>query len=209
MRLLAGLYEPRHGHFAVDGVVQLGLRSLGGAATLISQEADVFEATVRENIAFDMPCDAAAMHLAVRTSAFDEVLATMPLGLDTPISERGFNLSGGQRQRLCLARGVLAAHDSSIVLLDEPTSALDPITEARVHERLDAGFPDACIVASVHRMGLLAHFDRVVLMDAGRVVDSGSVPELANRQPLFAAMLRGQTEPAPRAPVALAAAAAV
>jgi ABC-type multidrug transport system fused ATPase/permease subunit len=127
----------------------------------------------------------------MRTSAFDEVLRTLPQGLDTPINERGFNLSGGQRQRLCLARGVLAARDSSLLLLDEPTSALDPLTEARVHDMLDGAFPDACIVASVHRMALLSHFDRVVLMAGGRIVDSGTVRELVARQPMFRAMANG------------------
>jgi ABC-type multidrug transport system fused ATPase/permease subunit len=121
----------------------------------------------------------------------------LPDGLATPISERGFNLSGGQRQRLALARGVLAAKaggGSSIVLLDEPTSALDPVTEARIHRRMDAEFPRATIVASVHRMSLLAHFDRVVLMVAGRVVDSGSVADLLERQPHFRQLYQGARE---------------
>jgi ABC-type bacteriocin/lantibiotic exporter with double-glycine peptidase domain len=117
------------------------------------------------------------------------VLAQLPQGLDTPMSERGFNLSGGQRQRLALARGVLAARESSLLLLDEPTSALDALTERTVHARLDAAHPQACIVAAVHRLGLLAHFDRVVFMAAGRIVDTGSCDELRARQPAFAAML--------------------
>src|SRR5205814_3393522 len=128
------------------------VRHLGAISTLIPQEAAVFEATVRENITFDEPCEPSQLMAAVHASAFDDVLHAMPLGLDTPISERGFNMSGGQRQRLCLARGVLAARDSSLVLLDEPTSALDPITEALAHRRLDTSFADACIAASVHRM---------------------------------------------------------
>jgi ABC-type transport system involved in cytochrome bd biosynthesis fused ATPase/permease subunit len=86
---------------------------------------------------------------------------------------------------------VLAAAGSSLVLLDEPTSALDPVTEADVHQRLARTFPGACIVASVHRMSLLSYFDRVVLMDAGRVVDSGDVEALCERQPAFARMLQG------------------
>ncbi|MCV4754076.1 hypothetical protein OFC37_31930, partial [Escherichia coli] len=87
-------------------------------------------------------------------------------------------------QRLALARGVLAARGSSLLLLDEPTSALDPVTERQVHERLSQAFPDAAVVASVHRMGLLAHFDKVVLMAGGRVVDVGTPDELAERQPV-------------------------
>jgi ABC-type multidrug transport system fused ATPase/permease subunit len=189
LRVLAGLYEPAHGHIEVDGAALIGQRTLAPYATLIPQEAEVFEATVRENIAFDLPHKDAAIEQAMHISAFHTVLAGMPQKLDTPITEGGFNLSGGQRQRLCLARGVLAARDSSVLLLDEPTSALDPLTEAQVHRRLDQAFPDACIVASVHRMSLLSHFDTVVLMALGEVLDSGTVDELLARQPLFRDMV--------------------
>ena len=102
----------------------------------------------------------------MKVAAFDAVLAGMPDGLDSAVAERGANLSGGQRQRLALARGVLAASPSSLVLLDEPTSSLDAATEAQVFAALLAAFPDACVVASVHRLELLPSFDRVVLMEA-------------------------------------------
>jgi ABC-type multidrug transport system fused ATPase/permease subunit len=197
MRALAGLYEPRSGQVAIDGIDEPGMRHLGAVATLIPQEPEVFECTVRENIVFDAMPEPGTLERAIRVSAFDEVLVTLPEGLDTFISEGGGNMSGGQRQRLCLARGVLAAHDSSVVLLDEPTSALDPMTESSVVQRLCEHFSDACVIASVHRMSLLKHFDRVVLMVAGRVVDTGAVHELAARQPLFARMLEGQAMPAP------------
>ena len=194
LRVLAGLYDAERGHVEVDGVAQLGRRHLGDLATLIPQEAEIFEATLRENITLAGDADEAALQAAVQASALDEVLAALPEGLATPMSERGFNLSGGQRQRLALARGVLAAQGSGVLLLDEPTSALDPVTEQRVHQRLAAAFPDACIVASVHRLGLLAHFDTVVLMADGGVLDIGTPDELRLRQPLFAAMLAGAGE---------------
>lgn len=191
MKVLAGLYEPDHGRIAVDGAVRPGLKHLGSVTTLIPQEAEVFESTVRENLTFGVRCDESAIVEAAHVSAFDAVLATMPDKLDTPISERGFNMSGGQRQRLCLARGALAAQGSSVLMLDEPTSALDPVTEALVFRRLSEYFPQACIVASVHRMSLLEHFDKVVLMVGGRVLDAGCPAELAERQPLFREMLHG------------------
>jgi len=121
------------------------------------------------------------------------VLAATGSDLDTPISERGFNLSGGQRQRLCLARGVLAAQHSSLLLLDEPTSALDAATESRVLQRIASAFPQACIVASIHRLSLLDRFDTVVLMEAGRVLDAGPRDAVMARQPL----LRRMVAPAP------------
>jgi len=191
MRVLAGLYRAAQVEIEVDDVVQPQSFDLASLATLIPQEADVFEGSVRENLDFGTAVAAARIDGAVDGSAFDAVLATLHGGLEFPVAQRGSNLSGGQRQRLCLARGMLAAADRSIVFLDEPTSALDPITEARVHHRLGKSFPGACIVASVHRMALLEHFDRVVLMDQGRLVDTGPVEALRARQPMFARMLAG------------------
>ena len=195
LRVLAGLYEAPRGHVEIDGVAQLGLRDLGERATLIPQEAQVFEGSIRDNIGFDEPHAPAAIDAATSISSFDTVLATLPEGLDTSVAQGGFNFSGGQRQRLCLARGVLAARDSSVLLLDEPTSALDPLTEALVFRRLNETFAQSCIVASVHRMTLLAQFDRVVLMVAGEVVDAGTVHEMLARQPLFRTMV-GQADDA-------------
>jgi ABC-type multidrug transport system fused ATPase/permease subunit len=187
LRVLAGLYEPAAGTIRVDGVAHDAPRPLASISTFVPQDADAFEGSVLDNVAPEGA--SAALDTALDVSAFGDVVATLPGGLDAPIAERGINLSGGQRQRLALARGALAARDSSLLLLDEPTSALDPLTEARVLTRTGERFADACIVASVHRMGALAHFDRVVLMNDGRVVDSGTCAELALRQPLFAAML--------------------
>lgn len=191
LRVLAGLYEADRGHVEVDGVAQLGRRHVAELTTLVPQEAEVFEAPLRENITLGEDVPETALAQAVHVSALDGVLATLPQGLETPMSERGANLSGGQRQRLALARGMLAARDSSLLLLDEPTSALDALTEQRVHERLLRAFGSATIVSAVHRMSLLPHFDRVVLMVDGRIVDSGTPDEVALRQPLFARMRDG------------------
>ena len=194
MRVLAGLYEPTRFSVTVDARPLAGARHLGSIATLIAQDADVFQTSVRDNIAFDADADAtnhltaAAIASAVHTSAFDAVLVDLPDGLDTMLTERGANLSGGQRQRLCLARGLLAARSSSLVLLDEPTSALDPVTEEAVFARMFSVFADTCVIASVHRMSLLHHFNKVVLMADGRLIDVGSVDELLHRQPGFRLM---------------------
>ncbi|WP_231755268.1 ABC transporter ATP-binding protein [Bordetella sp. N] len=181
LRTLAGLYPPQQGELLRDGqVVDWGqLRTL---ATLIPQEAEVFEASVEENLTFGEPAEAAALASAVHTGVFDEVLERMPAGLASALNERGGNLSGGQRQRLALSRGVLAAQGSTVLLLDEPTSALDPTAEGRVFDRMDAAFPNACIIASVHRPSLLARFDTVVVLEAGRVVDAGPRDEVLARR---------------------------
>lgn len=191
LRVLAGLYEAQEGQLAVDGVVHPDLRHASGLATLVPQETEVFEASLRENLCFGEPVEEAELQRALRASAFDEVLAGLPQGLETMMSERGFNLSGGQRQRLALARGLLAARHSSLVLLDEPTSALDPLIEQHVQQRIGESYEGATLVAAVHRMGLLRHFDRVALMVDGRLVDIGTPVEVEARQPVFAAMRRG------------------
>ena len=190
MRVLAGHYAPTQQHFDVDDQPYAKTRHLASIATLIPQEADVFEASVRENISLTGTHDDAEIARVVHASGFDSVMADMAMGLETPITERGFNLSGGQRQRLCLARGLLAASSSSMIMLDEPTSALDPVTEETVLGRISAAFPDACVVASIHRMGLLHHFNKVVLMNGGKVQDVGTVAELLERQPVFREMLK-------------------
>ncbi len=202
LRVMAGLYEPQSGSYAVDGMTREALRSLDSIATLIPQEAEVFEASVRENLSFGAPCDDAAIAAAAYIAVFEPVLAALPQQLDTPLSERGFNFSGGQRQRLALTRGLLAAgvgaaDGSSMLLLDEPTSALDQTTEARFFARLRERLPQVCVVAAVHRLSVLAQFDRVVLMAEGRVVDVGTVEALHQRQALFREMQQsdGDHEP--------------
>ncbi|MEZ2297547.1 ABC transporter ATP-binding protein [Variovorax sp. RCC_210] len=187
LRVLAGLYPPGSGTLLFDGQ-PMDWAQLRRLATLIPQETELFEASIRENLAFGQPRDDALLLSALHTSTFDEVLKANHGNLDTAVSERGFNLSGGQRQRLCLARGVLAAQGSSLLLLDEPTSALDANTEARVLARIAEAFPDACVIASIHRLSLLERFDTVVLMEAGRVLDHGPRDAVLARQPLLQRM---------------------
>jgi len=187
LRVLAGLYAPSAGTLHVDDTTA-PWHWLRNVATLIPQEIEVFEASVRENLSFGQPADDATIRAALHVSTFDEVLAATRGDLDTHLSERGFNLSGGQRQRLCLARGVLAARGSTLLLLDEPTSALDAQTERRVVERIGKAFPDACVMASIHRLSLLQHFDTVVYMEAGRVADAGPRDAVLARQPQLRAM---------------------
>ena len=110
------------------------------------------------------------------------------------------HFSGGQRQRLALARALLAAKDVGLVLLDEATSSVDASTEAEIYDRLTTAFAGACIVSSVHRLHLLPRFDTVLLMEHGRIVDSGTPDEVKQRRPeLFAhsaAAVAGETRAA-------------
>ena len=185
MRVLAGLYDAGGGVFSIDGRAHPELRHLGELSTLIPQDAEVFEGSVRDNITFGLDYPPEMLREAICIAGFEPVIASLPQGLDTVISERGVNLSGGQKQRMALARGILAASRSSLLFLDEPTSSLDPVTESRIFTGLGTAFPDACIVSSVHRLNLLPRFDRVVLMSEGHVADAGAVEDLLARSSLF------------------------
>jgi ATP-binding cassette, subfamily B, bacterial len=185
LRVLAGLYDPQRAQYDVDGEAAERVRHLGSTSTLIPQETEIFEATLRDNLTFGVPHSDAEIERVARLSALDAVAASLPQKWSMPLSERGINLSGGQRQRLSLARGLLAGARSSLLLLDEPTSALDQATEATVFERLREGLPDTCLIASIHRLSALVYFNRVIVMAEGRIVDSGTVSEILERQPAF------------------------
>jgi len=108
----------------------------------------------------------------------EDVIEQSENGLDTFLAEGGANLSGGQRQRLSIARGLLAADTSTLLLLDEPTSSLDPKTELLAYERLFAAFPEKTIVSTLHRLHLLRFFDYVYYMEDGRIKAEGTLEEL-------------------------------
>ena len=190
LRVLAGLYAADAVTLSVDGTARPDLRDLSSITTLIPQEPQIFDSTIRQNITMGIDYPAGEVVRACRLAQLAPVLETLPAGLDTAISEGGVNLSGGQRQRLALARGILAAQSSSLVMLDEPTSSVDPATELRIYDALLAEFKDTCVMSAIHRLHLLPRFDAVVLMEAGKVLDIGTMDELLNRQPRFQSMWR-------------------
>ena len=147
MRVLSGLYDADRVAIAVDGQPDPELAGLGTISTLIPQDPEIFENTVAQNITMGLDYSDDEVERACEVSYLTPILEKMPQGLDTVIVERGGNLSGGQKQRLALARGILAAKRSSVIMLDEPTGGLDPATEARVYANLMAEFPDASIIS--------------------------------------------------------------
>jgi ABC-type bacteriocin/lantibiotic exporter with double-glycine peptidase domain len=187
LRVLAGLVDAERVSVTVDGMPRPDLKHLGPVSLLLPQDPAVFESSVRENVTMGLPYQQREIERACELAGFTSVIAQLPQGLDTLISERGVNLSGGQKQRLALARGLLAANDVGLVLLDEATSSVDASTEAEIYDRVMTAFAGACIVSSVHRLHLLRRFDTVIVMDGGRVVDSGAPDEVKRRRPeLFA-----------------------
>ncbi|TMB02886.1 MAG: ABC transporter ATP-binding protein [Deltaproteobacteria bacterium] len=187
LRVLAGLVDAERVSISVDGKLDPQLKHLGAVSVLLPQDPAVFESSVRENLTMGLSYRQSDIERASELAGFTSVIAQLPQGWGTLISERGVNLSGGQKQRLALARALLAAKDAGLVLLDEATSSVDASTEAEIYDRLMSAFAGACIVSSVHRLHLLARFDTVVLMEQGRVIDSGTPDEVKQRRPeLFA-----------------------
>jgi ABC-type bacteriocin/lantibiotic exporter with double-glycine peptidase domain len=200
LRILAGLYEADRVTIGIDGADRPDLRDLAPLATLVPQDPEVFEGTLTQNITMGVPWEPQAVERACELACLAPVVARLPAGLDTEITERGLNMSGGQKQRLALARGILASRGSSLIMLDEPTSSMDPMTEARIYDNLLAEFPDACIASSIHRLHLLNRFDTIVWMADGKVIDMGSLADLLTRQPSFRTLCQNFAVSQPAAP---------
>ncbi len=199
LRVLAGLVDAERVSISVDGTLHPHLKHLGAASVLLPQDPAVFESSVRENVTMGLPYGQSEVERACDLAGFSSVIAQLPQGWSTLISERGVNLSGGQKQRLALARALLAAKDVGLVLLDEATSSVDASTEAEIYDRLMTAFAGACIVSSVHRLHLLPRFDTVLLMEHGRIIDSGTPDEVKQRRPELFAHSAAQVVAEPRA----------
>lgn len=203
LALLRGLYLPEPGYtIRLEGgdktvaseSPQALLDRVNEAVTLFPQEPEIFENTLAYNITLGLPFPEAEIMHVCETAHFTEVIRQLPQGLESDIREKGVNLSGGQKQRLALARGILAARDSDLVLLDEPTSSVDPRTEAMIYEGLFKAFADKAILSSIHRLHLLPRFDYIYVLHQGRIVAEGTFDRLRDTDPHFQEMWRHQKE---------------
>jgi ABC-type multidrug transport system fused ATPase/permease subunit len=195
LRVIAGLYEAervvvdQNGGPAIMSASEAA-RFFRATTTLIPQDAEVFEGSLAENLGL---CDSLAGNAvtsadflrALSIACVGDFIELSEAGLAVPIAERAANWSGGQRARVALARGVLAAKSSALILLDEPTASLDPKTESVVYDNLFTAFSDACVISSVHRLNLLDRFDEVLVMHNGRLVAQGPASVLAATSPDF------------------------
>ena len=191
---LRGLYPPDRLTVRFDGLVPDSPAQLYEQTTLIPQSPEIFEDTIRNNLTMGIERKAAALERALHLAAMEEVVRKAESGLDTPLSEGGANLSGGQRQRLSIARGLLAAEGSTLLLLDEPTSSLDPHSEVQVYQRIFAAYPDKTIVSTLHRLHLLREFDYVYYLEEGRIAQEGTLEQLLEESRAFRVMWERQVE---------------
>jgi len=173
--LLRGIYKAGSGDVFVDSKkMEYGLMHLADMTTLMPQEPEIFENTIRYNVDMGASIPLKKVREALKTARFERVLKKLSNGLNTNIAEKGVNLSGGEKQRLALARGLLAGEKSDILLMDEPTSSVDMRNERAIFEEIFRKYKDKTIIASVHRLGLLPMFDVVCYFENGKKIRESS-----------------------------------
>jgi ATP-binding cassette, subfamily B, bacterial len=187
--LVSRLYDPTKGRVTVDGtdLRDLSFESLAAAVGVVSQETYLFHATVRENLRFAKP-DATDEEVedAARAAQIYNLISSLPEGFETVVGERGYRFSGGEKQRIAIARAVL--RNPPILVLDEATSALDTQTERAVQEALARLVEGRTTIAIAHRLSTVRDADQIVVLDAGRVVETGTYDELVSQGGRFAAL---------------------
>jgi subfamily B ATP-binding cassette protein MsbA len=194
--LIPRFFQPDSGRILLDGedINDLTLASLRNQIALVSQEVMLFEGTVRDNIAYGPLQDKGeqALWAAIDAAHARDFIEELPLGLNTQVGQHGVRLSGGQRQRLAIARAFLK--DAPILILDEATSALDNRSERQIKRALGDLSRGRTTIIIAHRLSSIENADRIIVLDAGRILDQGTHDELLVRNPLYASLYQFQFE---------------
>jgi ATP-binding cassette subfamily B protein len=184
--LVPRLYDPIEGRVLIDGadVSEVDLESLRREIALVSDDAFLFSATLRENIAYARPdATEAELRAAAARAGLAEFVESLPEGYETRVGERGLTLSGGQRQRVAIARALVA--NPRILILDDATSSVDATTESRIKEALREVMEGRTTFVIAHRLSTISLADEIVVLEDGRVAGRGTHAELLESSPLY------------------------
>lgn len=188
-QLLVRLDDPDYGAVRIGGIDlrHTDVEELRRAAAIVFQESFLFAASVRQNISLDLDVDDERVRRAARLARADGFISRLPEGYDTVVGERGYTLSGGERQRIALARALL--REPRVLILDDATSAVDPTIEAQILEGLRREL-DTTLIVVAYRISTISLADRVLFLDDGRIIATGSHVQLLEGEPAYAAMVR-------------------
>lgn len=194
IKLLTGLLKYNEGEILLDGesLSGISLEALYRRMTYLSQEAPVFDGTVKENIVFDRNIPDAEVRKVLERVELLSLVDELPNGIDTQIGEKASSLSGGERQRLALSR--IWFKDLDLVILDEATSALDNLTEGVIMKQILDYLSDITVLAIVHRFTNIQNFDRILVFRDGKIVGQGTFDELMKNNEYFAKLYRCSME---------------
>ena len=187
VNLVTRFFTPDKGRILLDGIPyeEIGLASLRAQLSMVSQNVVLFDDTLAANIAYGVDAvDPARLAAAIKAAHLDGLVATLPQGVNTGIGENGMRLSGGQRQRVAIARAIYK--DAPILILDEATSALDNESEHMVQAALDSLMAGRTTLVIAHRLTTVERADRIVVIDQGRIIESGRHEELLERSGIYA-----------------------
>lgn len=196
VNLIPRFYDAVKGSVKVDGVdvKNWKLKDLRDAVTVVLQKSELFNTTIRDNIAIgNRKADEAAIRKAAEAAQAESFILAQPEGYDTAVAEQGMSLSGGQRQRIAIARGLV--HGGEILILDDSTSALDLKTEAALHKAMDESYSDITRIIIAQRVATAMRADRIAVIDNGRIAAVGNHDELMQTcsvyQDIYASQLGG------------------
>jgi ATP-binding cassette, subfamily B, bacterial len=188
--LVARLYDVDRGRITIDGVDvrDLSFKALSDLVGVVSQETYLFHASVRENLRFAKPqATDAEIEAAAEAARIHDLIASLPDGYDTVVGERGYRFSGGEKQRIAIARTIL--RNPRILILDEATSSLDTETERLVQDALDRLSEGRTTIAIAHRLSTVRDADQIIVLDHGRVMESGRHEDLIDAGRRYAALV--------------------
>jgi len=185
LQLLAGMVKPDSGEIRFDGhlISEIKTEAFYRQLAFVSQDSVMFNMSIRENIAFSEAVTDELMNRAIESAELKGLIDSLPNGLDTLVSERGLSLSGGQKQRIMLARAL--AINPKILLLDDFTARVDQQTERKILENMQRNYPDLTLISVTQKVAAVQHYEQIVLMMQGEVLDKGRHEELMLRSPEY------------------------